>query len=99
MAFDPQKNSTPRRAIRAGRIALARGSHMVDLDDWQQAATAPDRPLAPDERDRLKAVSVSDEVIRRVAEDESKTSSKADAPPLRSGNRWMRRPLVPKPGD
>lgn len=99
MAFDPQRNSAPRRAIRAGRIALARGSHTIELEDWQQAATTPDRPLAPNERDRLKAVSVSDEVIKRVAEDESKRRSKADADPLRHDGRWMRRPVVPKPDE
>ena len=74
MGFDPQRNSAPRRAIRAGRIALARGGHTIELTDWKQAATAPDRSLTPDEREHLKAVSVSDEVIRQVAEDESKPS-------------------------
>lgn len=99
MGFDPQRNSTPRRAIRAGQIALARGSHMIDLDDWQQAVTAPDRPLVPDECDRLKAVWVSDEVIRRVAEDKSKPRSGADVNPFRPGNRWSHSAVVPKSND
>lgn len=71
MRFDEPKNSLRRRAIQAGRIALERGSYMITLDDWQQAAIAPYGPLTSDERERLKSVSVSDEVIRRVAEDES----------------------------
>ena len=99
MGFDRQRNSTPGRAIRAGQIALARGSQMINLDDWQQAGTAPDRPLVPNECDRLKAVWVSDEVIRRVAEDESKPRSGADVNTLRPGNRRTHRPVVPKSND
>lgn len=99
MGFDPQRNSVPRRAIRAGRIALERGSEVIELDDWRQAATSADQPLTQDERDRMKAVSVSDEVIRRVAEGESKSMPEADGGTVSSGNRWMRRPLLPKPNE
>lgn len=96
MSFDPERNTPPRRAIRAGLIALARGRHVIHLDDWQQAATAPNRPLTPNDSDRLKGVSVSDEVIRRVAKDESKSRQAAGADPQRPGNRWTRTPAAPK---
>lgn len=75
MGFDPNRNAEPRRALRAGLLALARGSQIIEADDWAQAATCRDRPLAPDERERLKAVSVSDEVVRMVSGDRSKAQA------------------------
>lgn len=69
MAFEPGRNTEPKRALRAGLIALARGSRVIDLADWMQAATMPARQLSDDEYQKLKEVSVSDEVVLRVVDD------------------------------
>lgn len=90
MAFDPHRNSEPRRAIRAGLIAVARGSRIIEMDDWVQAISARDRPLTPDDREKLEAMSVSDEVVRAVADEKSKQTTSGSGNQKRPGSRWAR---------
>lgn len=75
MAYDPERNSEPKRALRAGLIAIARGSQVIELEDWLQAATARTRRLSVDDWQKLEEVLVSDEVVMRVADERSKAKA------------------------
>lgn len=69
MGFEPDRSTEPNRAVRAGLIALARGSRIIELADWMQAAAVPSRHPTADEYEQLKSVSVGDDVVMKVADD------------------------------
>ena len=86
MAFILNRFRLADRAVAAGLIAARRGSAVIEMSDWESAQGGrPDKPTV-DERKRLAALSVSDEVIGRVAEQEPQTSQ------VPSTGRWVRRP-------
>lgn len=68
MAYDPGRNSEPKRALRAGLIAIARRSRVIEMADWLNAKNAPSRRPTSEEYELLKAMSVSDEVVMKVAD-------------------------------
>lgn len=55
------------RVVRAGLVALDRDGTTVTLDDWNFAGQSGLRTPTSDERERLRRIAVSDEVVRLVA--------------------------------
>ena len=87
------------QANRAGRIALARESNVIELKDWLQATPSPDQSDALHDSAGLQAVSVSDEVIRRVVHDEAKGTLESSSRNWRSRAPRPRKPPTPNPDD
>ncbi|WP_156924810.1 hypothetical protein [Pseudoxanthomonas sp. J35] len=73
MAFNPNRKPWMDRVLRAGMIAIERGDTVIGLEDWQCAAEESRRKLSSD-AGRLKDVSVSDDVVRAVADIMSRPS-------------------------
>ena len=97
MRFWPDRKPEAERAICAGLIASERGSRVIEMDDWDQAGKARPRPPTPEEYEKLRLVSVSDEVVRKVADERFASARKGRA--QQPGKSWPPRPASAKPDD
>lgn len=95
MGFKPHKRNEIEQAIRAGLIALERGSRIIGIDDWAQARKVHRQPPTQDERKQLKLVSVSDEVVRKVADERSKSRTALQG----AVRRWVRLSAFSSPSE
>lgn len=68
MGYRPNRKWYLDRACRAGMIALEHGRRVIDSGDWEAAGNAVQRSPTLEQREQLKTVAVSDDVVRLVAD-------------------------------